>query len=492
MTRILNTLDHSGQPGPITPIWLTIFGLVLALVLGILIAFAPMLVSMALLGILSLVLELCFPGILVFLLMVGYAWKDDSLSSLIRDFSGLPISPSEIVLIVTISACLVNLAVGRRWKLPARIPGLKAIGLLAAWAMLAAVQGINYSLVETARAAVPVYYALFYFITIFFIRSWEQFKIALICFVGGLVISLVFGFLPLPRAFWFLTPGAAGYVLIPIFLFLSVPAAIFSKRSRWFLLPCWGIGLSQIFLTDSRSTLVALVLTVLLFVLLNGRLRKLRWAHLKFFGVGVVVSLILGSAVYVFMPEKTARFAQLTATIALNSSNSVTAGKVRTASVRLLLWQAVMAEANQHPFYGIGLGTPWPGFALVDNPQSWWGSSGTENMSRLPYANPHNTYIHLLLRMGWIGMLLYVLVWGQILWTIHRQSLRINQPQVRLAVHVLWMSSLYLLIFTFFQPYIESPHIGLMPWVFTGTAAALINLSTRLDRPVAMQVQAEF
>jgi len=246
------------------------------------------------------------------------------------------------------------------------------------------------------------------------------------------------------------------------------------------LLPCWGISLFYLLSTSSRATLVALVLTSLVFVLLNVQIKRLRRGTLKSLLLLILGSLALGSAAYVLMPEKFESIKGLTATIFLKQSDGSLSGKVYNAQTRLLIWGAVLDEANQHILYGIGLGTPWAGFASIDNPEVWWGTSGVENMSRLGYANPHNTYVHILLRMGWIGVLLYALVWSQILWTIHRQGLRINTQPVRLAIHVLWMSSLYLLIFTFFQPILESPHIGLMPWVFAGAAVALLHVS-RVD-----------
>lgn len=480
MTRISNEVRLLGRPSANIATWFYFVCLAAAVALGMLASMAPKLTLIAiaavLLGAVTIALELRFPGTLVFLLMVGYAWKDRALSNVIREVSGVSISPTEIVLVVTIAVWLSSLAVGRKWRSPRWVPGVPAIGLLAAWTMIPFVQGMNYSLVETMRAAVPVYYILFYFLSIFFVRSWEQFRFALIWFVGALAASLVIWVLPLPRENWFLTPGSFAFVLIPVFMFLSVPVAALSKRSRWVLLPCWGLSLVYLSSTGSRSTLVALFVTGLVFVLLNVHVKRFARVLVRSLLFIIPVSLVLGSAAYVFMPEKLEYIGGITATIFLKESDGSFSGRVAQANVRLLIWQAILDEANQHPLYGIGLGTPWEGFALVDNPESWWGGSGVENMARLGYANPHNTFVHILLRMGWIGMLLYALVWSQILWTIHRQSLRINKQQVRLAINVLWMSSLYLLIFTFFLPILETPSIGLMPWVFAGVAVALVNI----------------
>lgn len=156
-----------------------------------------------------------------------------------------------------------------------------------------------------------------------------------------------------------------------------------SRGYRWIIWPTLAISLALLWLSDSKTALVVLVALLLLWPLYQ----VMRWRHTLVVPLMIVLVLVSTGVV--------ALIARYTGTILS------TLGRNPTLTGRTELWSALLDMIQAHPWLGYGYSAFWLGW---EGPSAQiWLRTGSE----VPAAD--NSYLELLLSVGYVGLILFVL-----------------------------------------------------------------------------------
>lgn len=146
-------------------------------------------------------------------------------------------------------------------------------------------------------------------------------------------------------------------------------------------------------LTLARSYYVSVVLILILLLIV----KNWKWS--------VLLSVVLFAAFYSFHTFPSHVINRFQSTFDRNDSS---------ATERLHIWRAAIEMIKEHPIAGVGKGN--------------WGKVAKEvyfprfdriwQPTESAYVNAHNVYLSILAETGIIGLLLFILFWGTILWTL--------------------------------------------------------------------------
>lgn len=170
-----------------------------------------------------------------------------------------------------------------------------------------------------------------------------------------------------------------------------------------------AVQLAALALTFSRAAFVALAVFVLGFIWHNGR------------RYGYASLMLLSAAMFV---SKQAF-----------EKNSI--GEVITALAngRVQLWAEGLKLFKLYPLFGTGLG-------------GWWAVTGN-------YLSPHNTYLHITVELGLVGLALYLIYIALFMKDLHKMMNRAEKGGVRyIVLSGLYSLSLGLLAHQFFESYL--------------------------------------
>lgn len=434
----------------------------------------PIVGSVLLAGILALLLEMLAPGSLILGMVLGFAIKARDFAVMPQVLTGLPISAAELALGVTLAAhggLLVRIL--RQGPARASVPGGGFLAALTASFIVAAALGLSFSVVETLRLAIVVYYSAFYLLVLAIFRTGRRVRLAGYVLLTGLTVLAGLRVLAeLPSTPSLLHPGEQAHLYFPIGLFLAISwlteaSAGAGKLHRLGLLAVALISAASILLTDTRAMWVAVPASLLagLFVM---RDRQRRQRLLVVAGLTLVVASFGAILVAAAYPAWFGQFSALLASIDPNATQDIALGKGYNSATRLQLWRAIIQETSGHPWFGIGLATPYrfegldPGY----DPVLWWGPA------RLDYVNPHNTYLHILLRVGALGLISYVGVWCSIVVYVGKRLRSTTEPVLAAMATGGVLSIVYLLVLGALHPALETPHLGALIWVLAGLSVA--------------------
>jgi hypothetical protein len=97
-----------------------------------------------------------------------------------------------------------------------------------------------------------------------------------------------------------------------------------------------------------------------------------------------------------------------------------------------------------------------------------------------PLRNPHNSHVGVLARMGWLGTILWAMLW--ITWMAEMQTLRRrlryrNRPRESAVVGWIMLTPIPILINAIFDPTLEGAQVAMLMWAFFGAGSALVILA---------------
>jgi exopolysaccharide production protein ExoQ len=169
----------------------------------------------------------------------------------------------------------------------------------------------------------------------------------------------------------------------PIFLL----TAIDSKKHRWVPLTVLGLSVALTLLSKSRTSLVALLLSLLILPLYNvvKQNYKLRTALL-------LLSVLLCSMVAVLIVTNW-EFLLVD-----------TLGKDVELNGRLPIWTLIINKGMEHPWLGYGYAGFWTSSESVYVLNNSW--AGTEDLTGTRF-HAHNGFIDLFIQLGFIGLTLF-------------------------------------------------------------------------------------
>ncbi|MHA6513702.1 O-antigen ligase family protein [Tessaracoccus sp. Z1128] len=259
-----------------------------------------------------------------------------------------------------------------------------------------------------------------------------------------------------PRGFNRLGTGLGGAAVLSTALIVTVvilvAAALKTNRRAW---PLWGlavIGAAEIFLTFSRAGLGLLALaTVVLIVIWRKRTERSVSSRAVLLGLGAVVLLAIGAAAS--FPHRATRLLTLGDPARLENITNALEHWTSSATTILL---------------GTGTAGVWPWFGidakLIYAPRT--GMMRVEGIEGDLLANPHSTFLGVLVELGLVGIALLTVV----LIILVRAALR-HQGDRRTA-SVLWIVVLAAAAFAVDTYLFRNPGVSFVWWcaVFAGLA----------------------
>ena len=180
------------------------------------------------------------------------------------------------------------------------------------------------------------------------------------------------------------------------------------------LIPFFGL---IVILTGSRSGIVTIVISFLIFALLTVYLRRAKAIRRKLKIIFVVLSLIV-----VFVGAK-------------NTVNKFMKKDYFNNSGRFLRWPNTINMFKDHPIFGVGFGTYKYSFYLYDT-----DNSGTWS------TNAHNEYLETLSEGGLIGSIIFLFLIGMLVYSVAKMWRSRRHPDIKiLGIGIL--TSLFVVFF---------------------------------------------
>jgi hypothetical protein len=191
----------------------------------------------------------------------------------------------------------------------------------------------------------------------------------------------------------------------------------------------------------------------------------------------MIVVLVLGGVVGIIFKVNIALFDERTISIE-QFANNITSifnpdeggqRQTQTTEWRLKIWTQVLDDvSNDSPIMGFGMGP--------DLGERY----GIETDDQTPLRNPHNSHVGVLARTGWLGAILWAILW--ITWMAEMQTLRRrlryrNRPRESAVVSWIMLVPIPILVNCIFDPTLEGAQVAMVLWGFFGAGAGLVVLA---------------
>ncbi len=147
--------------------------------------------------------------------------------------------------------------------------------------------------------------------------------------------------------------------------------------------------------------------------------------------------------------------------------------QTETTAWRLKIWEQVLDDVtNESPIMGFGMG-----FDVGER-------YGIATSDRHPLRNPHNSHVGVLARMGWVGIILWAMLW--IIWmaemqTLRRRLRRRERTREYGLASFLMLTPIPILMNAIFDPTLEGAQVAMLLWALFGAGVAMVILF-RQDR----------
>ncbi len=143
--------------------------------------------------------------------------------------------------------------------------------------------------------------------------------------------------------------------------------------------------------------------------------------------------------------------------------------QTETTAWRIQIWEQVLDDVSEE--------SPIMGFGMGPDLGSRYEISTNEDA---PLRNPHNSHVGVLARTGWLGAILWAMLW--ITWMAEMQTLRRrlryrNRPRESGVVSWIMLTPIPILINAIFDPTLEGAQVAMLLWAFYGAGAALVILA---------------
>lgn len=437
-------------------------------------AFLWILAGLVVLVLLSL--ELTRHGFLALLLSMAYVLGGNEFARLHLEVGPLPLHPGEFVLALSWMALIMHLLVTRRsfgstsqlFK-PFVLPFL----LLYLVGVVSFFRGSKADLMEALRDSAMVYYSSFVFFVPLVITSRQRLEQALRWFLLTtavltvlLALSWVFP-LPFPVG----GPGVAAHSYLSIaIIFELLLLAQKETQHRSVIIFLIVLQLFVILIMQVRSVWIGLasVLAVFLTQLKRHWLQRIPRRVIDSIVLIIIFSATGLSAIRPGLPQQVAVQA-----LTIVRFQQIESGASESLKMRLEMWSDVIHETLRHPLLGIGLGTP---FHFPSHIRRGWVDPKPERRGQ---DDPHNSHLTVLLRMGVIGLGLWLLIF----WRFIQFSLRFIQqsrdPKLQSCAVGILLSVVMILVTSAAAPILEIPYVAIPFWLMMGAMLTVVNLDAK-------------
>lgn len=371
-----------------------------------------------------------------------------------RDFAYIhvPGAPLFVTDIVLVALLLLLYSLARPMALRAPVALHLFVGLFVAAGVLAALRGFLQHR-ETAfvlRDAALVAYSLFLYVAHQLLPSWLAIKRLAVWFLLGTGLSAVNGlgwFLAAPQERRFIYYGT--YILIALVgTLVAIANRLLPQRTGWSLAVLFLVGLT---VANARSLFVALPILLLLGLATRNTVRDRIQRHRMALATVATAALLIGFLSFLFLRTQIGR------ELAERSADELASGVLHSGEdtnwrFRLSAWQEAWKRFAEYPLAGEGYGIPFV-FDLLP----------LDNDPR-----PHNTFLTVLYKMGFLGFLPLAFLLVYFFWTVIRAVHRSTQSR---RASLLWIVVLSQLAFCFYGAanlLLESPFLASLFWLSMG------------------------
>ncbi len=172
------------------------------------------------------------------------------------------------------------------------------------------------------------------------------------------------------------------YMVLSALVFLLIAPS--SCRYRWLLWAGFGLSVSLLLLSTSKTAMVILLTLLTLLPLYKA----VRWSYTWMLPFAIAVVLVGGSAAILLISSAETIFTAL--------------GRDITLTGRTALWAALLDKVWEHPWLGYGYGGFW---------LKWQGESA--NIWLITGWTPphaHNGFLDILIALGFVGLLVFLVI----------------------------------------------------------------------------------
>ena len=414
-------------------------------------------------------------------LLGGYLLFDKAFAYI--HLPGTPLFVSEMVLGVGILAAIIGT---RYFRVPITDePILALLSAFALWGWVRALPGVMEYGVDAIRDSALWYYCLFaFFICAALARSpqllerliaqlsWLSPWLLLWLPVGLVLVPLSKGAPTVPFSELSVLTHKAGNAAVAALLSLSCMWVLPDKRSArrragWSVLALLIVALSA---TQNRGGLIGVVAgaTIGLIFLSNRLALVARVVVVSAVGLGLAFMLSLKVPIGGLQGREFSA-EQLIANVMSLGGKEEPGNLGGTVDGRKELWTRILDKqiADGRLIDGSGFG------------QNLAAEVGIYDEGKDTLRNPHNSHLHILARLGVVGMSLWITLWIGWYWRLVTACRRLArqglQRRRQVAVFSL-MSATAILVSSFFDPQLEGPQVAALLWTIFGIGVAVTTV----------------
>lgn len=238
------------------------------------------------------------------------------------------------------------------------------------------------------------YFVLVFAASVFMNDSWALFQ----------VISQTWGYRPM--GFVHNPNSLANHMLmaIPVLFFFS-RKAYFSLLERRCLISVAAFSLGILLLTQTRGAWLAFIGVMVLYLIMEPRYRR----NILF---GSITGLFIVGSVFVFSPTYTQRVATLTDP------------QMQSNLERTYMWNAAVSMWKEHPIFGVGMDQYYWYYNVVYIPPEAKERPVDAEHPETGHGHPHNNILKHLAEGGILGLAVYLILHGYILFSLWQKYLK--------------------------------------------------------------------
>lgn len=374
---------------------------------------------------------------------------------------------TEPALIATIALVFVRLGPGRAWReLRARVP---LIPLIVFWIVgaIAASRGLAaFGISQTTDDIGLVEYSIALpLVALVASDRWRLNVLQLALVFGGVSALVVFttnDFVIRAGADLIiqLQNPASGLYISFVLAWVAARRA-HGLHTPWFQLVAGGAALIMIVLTDHRSVWLAAIVVLGAIAVLAPRSRRKRSA--MYAAVAIVAAAIIALSIdTVWNPPSGGDVGNEVVGLAEPET-----GEGSNVRWRLAYWRELVSRTPEGPALGVGFGQPSE-FLWRGRQYDFRSDTGTFDVS-----GPHNVYVHVLYRMGVVGLAAMLALIGLVLWRtlplLAQNRLPPSRRSELVAILAMFASAATI---AFFNDALVNPFLGLFFWTLLGLLCA--------------------
>ena len=404
-----------------------------------------------------------------FLFITGVLLFDRYFTHLNIKISWLNIYITEIFIIFSLVISFIVLLLKKNTDIFKQFPQKAEFIIFTVIFLISFFSGLfKYEAGNVFRHAAILYYAIFYILMVlifnekqnivFYFQIYFIFISLIICIVKILNINIA-------------NFAEFEYFYISISLIFSLFFFSYFKKAfcKIAALIVSIIFLYFIFNSSVKATWAGL-LFAFIFVIFGFIRYKFLRKYLKTIIIVLIILILVGGALFALAMIKYPEIIvsakeEISGLISFKNLNTISANNIKW---RLIAWKDIFNDSLKKPFFGYGFGKLFNSETLKNMP-GWY-----ENGNEVGFIDPHNSYLSILYRCGFLGIMAYLWLIIRFFVISLRSIKETNSEKENIIIFCLLTSVVFILFISFFMVILEGPYMGIFLWINMGLIVSLI------------------